>query len=163
MSDTALMPMQEQPQTVQLTAVPPWAIELSKAMRDVSDKVIELTQSVSSFEGRVSRLEMDKEKHSGGIRQLSSSNAEQDSQLAQERAAREELAKKVDIQTVMLGEITSLLATPLAKKIGVAAGLLLLGLLTSATGYLARGNVQTSQPTIIQLAPVAGADAGAHQ
>lgn len=107
------------------------------------------------------------------------SSTEQDkevaAQLAQERAAREALAAehaktketveaiatkteaietKTDAQTLMLGKITGILDKPLVKKIGYAAGVLLLAVLTAGTGYLARGNVQAPQPTIIQLPPV---------
>jgi hypothetical protein len=92
------------------------------------------------------------------VQQASEQDLAQQAQLAQEREAREALAKEVaDLkttnakQTVMLATITGLLDKPLVKRLGMAVGALLLAALTTATGYLARGNVQAPQPTIIQV------------
>jgi hypothetical protein len=95
---------------------------------------------------------------SSRVRQASEQDMAHEAQLAQERAAREALATEVaDLksvnakQTLMLATITGLLDKPLVKRLGMAVGALLLAALTTATGYLARGNVQTPQPTIIQV------------
>ncbi|MEO5964020.1 MAG: hypothetical protein ABIR11_01045 [Candidatus Limnocylindrales bacterium] len=81
-----------------------------------------------------------------------------ESQLAQERAAREALAKEVaDLKATnaeqldLLKTITSVLDKPMVKRIAYAAGALLLAALTAGTGYLARGNVQPAPPTVIQV------------
>ncbi len=135
-----------------------------------------VASDLSVVKSRVDILETERTKLSGGVRGLSTSNAEQDAQLAQERMAREALAKKVDelgesqtAQTVMLSKITGILDTPMAKRIGQAAGGLVLAALIAASAWLARGNVPAPPPTVIQmpvpvqqLAPVTiYADAGA--
>lgn len=148
--------------------------EVTDSFRTLTANIELVSNDLGIVKDRVTILESAKHdadlrqnRVSAGVKSLSSTNAEQDAQLAQERAAREALALelaetkktvekievKTDVQTMMLVKVTSILDTPLVKKIGIAAGLLLLGLLTTATGYLARGNVQPSQPTIIQVAP----------
>ncbi len=97
----------EQPKTTQIAAVPQWAVELTQAMKSgiaevradvalVSNDLGLLKTRVSIMEGLRTEDDMRASKYSGGIKSLSTSNAEQDAQLAQERMAREALAAKVD-------------------------------------------------------------------
>jgi len=178
--------MPESKKTTQLPAVPEWAIELTKSLKagfvaaeerfdkqDATllsqgtklDKVItegiEANTRMTRFEVRLEDLEGAKTKYSGGIKTLSQSDAGQNMQISSLALKVDALDAKTTETHAMLGTITGLLDKPLVKKLGWAAGGLLLAGLTSATGYLARGNVQTPQPTIIQVAPVVTADGGA--
>lgn len=96
--------------TTQLPAVPAWAVELTTTVKAgiaelradvalvsndlgvVKDRVAILESFRNDTEARASRT-------SAGVKNLSTSNAEQDAQLAQERMAREALAEKVDSLT----------------------------------------------------------------
>ncbi len=138
----------EQPKTAQLAAVPQWAIELTQAMKSgiaevradvalVSNDLGLLKTRVSIMEGLRTEDDMRASKYSGGIKSLSTSNAEQDAQLAQERAAREDLAKQVAAlatsnatQLAILSRLDKVAANPTVKLILFALG-------TIATGYLA--------------------------
>lgn len=140
--------MPEQPKTTQLAAVPEWAIELTRSMKEgfrvtnanievvsndltvVKDRLVIVERWKGEQDERASRM-------STGVRGLSSANLEQDAQLAQERAAREALASKVqeltDSQAVQLAILTRLdkvASNPTVKVLLFLAG-------TAATGYLA--------------------------
>jgi hypothetical protein len=123
----------------------------------VKDRVAILESRRNDDDARANR-------NSARVRQVSESDLEQQAQLAQEKAAREALASEVSglketnaKQLVILdrleGFATKFAASPVVRRIGYAAGVLILSLLTAATGYLARGNSppQQIQPTIIQV------------
>ncbi len=142
----------EQPKTTQLPAVPQWAIELTQAMKDgfrttdanfrttnanidtVTNELGVVKERLAVGEARINTLETERAKLSGGVRQLSSSNAEQDSQLAQERSAREALAAKVDVigasqqvQLAIMERLDKVASNPTVKVLG---GMLLTALVT---------------------------------
>lgn len=78
---------------------------------------------------RVTILEAERTKLSGGVRGLSTSNAEQDAQLAQERAAREALATEVKALTTMqetqlaiLGRLDKVASNPVVKTVVTILG-----------------------------------------
>ena len=123
----------EQPKTVDMPKVPQWAIEMTMAMKDgfrQTNANIELVSSdLGVLKSRVDILETERTKLSGGVRGLSTSNAEQDAQLAQERAAREALAKQVEALTTMqqtqldiLGRLDKVASNPLFKTIVTILG-----------------------------------------
>ena len=128
---TPIDPRAEQPEakpTVDMPKVPQWAIEMTLAMKDgfrLTNANIEVVANdLSVVKERVSILETERTKHSGGLRGLSTSNAEQDAQLAQERAARESLAAKVDKLDVMqqtqldiLGRLDKVASNPMVKTV----------------------------------------------
>jgi hypothetical protein len=139
---------------------------VKEGFRNLSANLEVVSNDLGVVKDRVTILETERGKYSGGFRGLSTADAEQAAQLAQERAAREALAAEVALvkadvtstkaetteQTVMLRKITGLMDTPMARRLGYAVGALLLAALTTATGYFARGNVATPTPTVIQLA-----------
>lgn len=145
----------EQPQTKQLAAVPAYAIELKEGVRAATNASIETASSVRAVIERLVALEKFKAEQdarlsrtSDGVRGLSLTDQEQAAQLGQERAAREALAKEVGdlksngaailaenkAQTLMMRTV---LDSPTVKKIGYAAGALILQVLALATAYLA--------------------------
>ena len=184
--------MPESKKTTQLAAVPDWAIELSRSVRDgfaatdkhfeqqdkvlarLADESVSTTNRLGKVEatitdlgGRLVLVEGRADNTSLRVRGVSVSDEGQNMQISslalKVDALSEDhskLTKETAKQTVMLKAITDLLEKPLVRKLGYAAGALLLAGLTSATGYLARGNVQTPQPTIIQVAPAAAVDGG---
>lgn len=99
----------EQPKTTQMPVVPQWAIELTQAMKDgfrQTNANIELVSSdLGLLKSRVDILETERSKYSGGLRGLSTSDAEQAAQLAQERAAREALATEHAVTKKTVEEI----------------------------------------------------------
>jgi hypothetical protein len=140
--------MPSQPTTVQLPAVPPWAIELTKSVKTgiaelradvalvsndlgiVKDRVTILESRRNDDDARAARI-------SGGVRNLSTTDAEQSAQLAQERAAREALATKVDelattnvTQLAILTRLDKVASNPTVKLLMFAIG-------TIVTGWLA--------------------------
>lgn len=165
--------------TVAMPKVPDWAIEMTRAMKEgfkttnanielvstdlgvVKDRLVIVESWKSEQDLRASKL-------SGGVKNLSQSDEGQNMQISS-------LAVKVDAlsvdhaklqketakQTAMLSTITDLLDKPLVKTLGKALAGLAIAACAAGTGYLARGNVQTPQPTIIQVAPVVTADGGA--
>ncbi len=139
----------DQPKTAQLPAVPQWAVELTKSMKDgfrLTNANIEVVSSdLGVVKERVTILESERTKLSGGVRGLSTSNAEQDAQLAQERMAREALAKEVaDLKTTnatqlaILGRLDRVASNPLVKTLGAM-------LLTAVLTYLASHGVVVSK------------------
>ncbi len=108
----------EQPKTTQLPAVPAWAVDLTTTVKAgiaelradvalvsndlgvVKDRVAILESFRNDTEARATRT-------SAGVRSLSSTNAEQDAQLAQERAAREALAAKTDSVEAKVDALTA--------------------------------------------------------
>ncbi len=133
--------MPPQPATKRIEAVPPWAIEMTVSMKEgfrVTNANIEVVANdLGVVKDRVSILETERAKFSGGIRGLSTSNAEQDAQLAQERAARENVAKEVRdlkesqaVQLAILARLDRVASNPTVKVLLFLAG-------TAATGYLA--------------------------
>ncbi len=135
MSDDPRVEPPEQPKTKEIAAVPPWAIELTRAMKDgiaevradislVSNDVGLLKQRVSIIESLRVEDEARAVKLSGGVRGLSNSDLEHASQLAQERAARESLAVKVDsltstqeTQLAILSRLDRVASNPLVKTL----------------------------------------------
>lgn len=130
----------EQPKTVELAAVPPWAVELTRSMKEgfrtTNANIEVVSNDLSVVKDRVSILETERTKMSGGVRGLSMSNAEQDAQLVQERAAREALATEVKdlkesqaVQLAILVRLDKVMSNPVVKVLLFMAG-------TAATGYL---------------------------
>lgn len=143
--------MPEQPKTAQLAAVPQWAIELTQAMKNgvaelradvaevradvslVSNDMGLLKQRVSIIESLRVEDEARAVKLSGGVRGLSNSDLEHASQLAQERAAREALAAKVDgltstqeTQLAILSRLDKVASNPLVKTLAAMVATALL-------------------------------------
>lgn len=134
--------MPEQPRTTQLPAVPEWAIEMTRAMKEgfrTTNANIEIVASdLSVVKSRVDILETERTKLSGGVRGLSTSNAEQDAQLAMECAAREALAAEVrdikrtnEAQLAILSRLDKIASNPTVKLILFALGIVATGYLTS--------------------------------
>lgn len=131
-----------QPKTTQLPAVPEWAIEMTRAMKEgfrTTNANIEIVASdLSVVKSRVDILETERTKLSGGVRGLSTSNAEQDAQLAMECAAREALAVEVrdikrtnEAQLAILSRLDKIASNPTVKLILFALGIVATGYLTS--------------------------------
>ncbi len=131
--------MPPQPKTTQLPAVDPILVAITQLTREVQGARADISlvsNDLSLVKDRVTILETERGKQSGGIRQLSTSDQEQAAQLAQERAAREALAKdvadlkaghaaiieKTDHQTEILvstaDAVRKFVATPTVKIIG---------------------------------------------
>jgi chaperonin GroEL (HSP60 family) len=125
--------MPPQPPTTRLEAVPPWAIELTRSMKEgfrVTNANIEMVSNdLSVLKERVSVLETERTKLSGGVRGLSSANMQQDAEILAERQAREALTTKVDklstavvdIVVPILQRINDLTKNPLVKILVVIA------------------------------------------
>jgi ABC-type phosphate/phosphonate transport system ATPase subunit len=143
--------MPEQPKTAKIAAANPLEIAIIELTRSVRSGIAELRvdiglvsndlgivkQRVSIIESLRVEDEARALKLSGGVRGLSQHDAEQSTQLAQEKAAREALATKVDelsasqdVQLAILGRLDKLAANPTVKVLLFALG-------TIATGYLA--------------------------
>jgi hypothetical protein len=142
MSNTGQPP--EKP-TVKIETPPDWAIDLKREVVGARADIGLVANDLSLVKDRVTILETERGKQSGGIRQLSSSNEDQAAQLAQERAAREALAKEVaDIktetakQTFMLSTISTTMTT-LAKN--PIVGKLLYAAAAAALAWLAKGHL----------------------
>jgi hypothetical protein len=123
----------EQPKTAQIAAVPPWAVELTLAMKsgiaEVRADISLVSNDLSLVKDRVTILETERTKLSGGVRGLSSADSAHDAQLAQERAAREALADKVDnltktqeTQLAILGRLDKVASNPLVKTLLTVLG-----------------------------------------
>ncbi len=104
----------------------------------VKDRVTILESRRNDDDARTSKL-------SGGVRGLSTSNAEQDAQLAQERMAREALAKEVAdlkgsqaLQLTILTRLDNITKNPLVKTLGAM-------LLTALVTWLATHGVKVPQ------------------
>lgn len=128
----------EQPKTKELPAMTERA--LLEDLRGVVKEGFRLTNAnlevVSNDLGvvkdRVTILETERARFSGGVKSLSTANAEQDAQLAQERAAREALAADVavvkgdmasvkrdtEMQTAILVRLDNIARNPLVKTLG---------------------------------------------
>jgi hypothetical protein len=152
----------EQPEakpTVRMSEVPIWAIELTKNVKEGIAELKADVQLVSNDLGivkdRVLILEREREKHSGGVRNLSVSDAAQSQEISNLAERFGKLEKTADASHEMLKTVTGLMDKPLVRRLGYATAGLMLAALTTATGYLARGNVAAAQPTIIQVAPAA--------
>ncbi len=120
--------MPEQPKTTKLEAVPPWAVELTRAMKsgiaEVRADISLVSNDLSVVKDRVTILESERTKLSGGVRGLSTTDAEQAAQLAQERAAREALATEVadlkktnETQLAILARLDKVASNPLVKTV----------------------------------------------
>ena len=145
-----------------------------KVLARLADESVSTVQRVGRMEStlndygsRIITIESRQDNTSLRVKGVSVSDDGQNMQIAslavkvdELGAEHAKLAKETTAQTAMLSTITGLLDKPLVRRLGYAvAGLMLAGL-TSATGYLARGNVAAPQPTIIQVAPVAILDGG---
>lgn len=151
--------MSDEKTTVEIAAVPDWAVKLTEKVvggfgamttrLDKQDEVLERVANESidtntrlvkvelrleSAERKVGDIEERLGRTSTGVKGLSTSDAEQAAQLAQERAAREELAKKVDgltatqdMQLAILSRLDRVASNPTVK---VIAGMVATALLT---------------------------------
>ncbi len=137
--------MPDQPKTKEIPAVPEWAIELTRSVKigiaELRADVALVSNDLGIVKDRVSILESHKNdqdmratRTSAGVRSLSTTDAEQQAALAQERAAREALATKVDrltatqeIQLAILGRLDKVASNPTVK---VLAGMIATALLT---------------------------------
>ena len=122
--------------TASLPAISPEMVALtllgqtmSAGFRETNANIALVSSDLSLVKDRVALLETERTKHSGGLRGLSTSNAEQDAQLAQERMAREALAAEVaaikaetSTQTLLLGQLLKLGEKPVVKLIATAVG-----------------------------------------
>jgi hypothetical protein len=121
--------------TKELPAVPAWAVELTQSVKSgiaelradvalVSNDLGVVKDRVAILESFRSDQEQRANRTSAGVRSLSTTDAAQEAQLAQERAAREELAAKVDslaktneTQLAILGRLDAVVKNPLAKTL----------------------------------------------
>jgi hypothetical protein len=130
----------EQPKTTKLEAVPPWAVELTQAMKEgiaevradislVSNDLGVLKQRVSIIESLRIEDEARAMKLSGGVRGLSNADLAQAAQLAHEKTAREALAVEVaaltkmqETQLAILGRLDKVASNPLVKTVVTILG-----------------------------------------
>ncbi len=145
--------MPPQPKTVQLPAVPEWAIELSRAVKDGFEKqnttLLDFGERLVRVEIRQKDLEevriADNVKNSMRVKQPSLHDLETQAALAGEIAARQELAKDVLVikadtaaQTVMLTTLTASAAkvfgNPLVRAIATMIGAFVLTWLAAHQG-----------------------------
>lgn len=126
--------------TTQLAAVPAWAAEMSRAMKDgfamtnanielvstdlsvVKDRLVIVESWKADIDTRASRT-------SARVKMASENDLSHDAQLAQERMARESLAKKVDSLTVtqetqlaILSRLDKVASNPMVKTIMTILG-----------------------------------------
>ena len=166
----------EKATVLDLKAPPPWAIELTKKVSDgfratedhfdkqdetlarlanesvsAASRLGRVESTIADYGSRIVVIEGRQDKTSMSVRGVSQSDDGQNMQIASLSVKVDELAGKAVETHAMLATITGLLDKPLVKKIGYAFGALLLAALTAGTGYLARGNVQPTPPTIIQV------------
>lgn len=128
--------MPPQPTTKQLPAADPVQVLLLKMQRGMEDgfrltnaNLEVVANDLGVVKERVAILENERTKLSGGVRGLSSLNAEQDAQLAQERMARESLAAEVAhlretnaTQLAILTKLDKVTSNPTVKVLaGMAA------------------------------------------
>lgn len=132
--------------TVELPAVPPWAVELTREVKGtradialVANDVSIVKDRVAVVESRVLSLEEAKKVNSMRAQQSSSIDLEHEAKLAAEITARTELAAKVDalalghvalnekadkldgkqdLQLAILGRLDSITKNPLVKTLG---------------------------------------------
>ncbi len=102
---------------------------MREGFRTTNANIEVISNDLSVVKDRVAILETERTKLSGGVRGLSTSNAEQDAQLAHERSAREALATKVDdiaaktdAQTKILEQLLKLTEKPVVKLLATAIG-----------------------------------------
>ena len=130
--------MPEQPKTTQLPAVPQWAVELmagmTKGFKETNANLELVATDLGVLKERVGILESERTKLSGGVRGLSTTDAEQAAQLAQERMAREAIAAEVAdlkatqaLQLAILARLDKVASNPTVKVLG---GMLLTALVT---------------------------------
>ena len=146
----------DQPKTTQLPAVPPWAVELmqvSKAnfqelkagqeslARELGADIKLVSNDLGILKDRVGILESARNdgeqrlaRTSGGVRQLSTTDAAQAAQLAQARMAREALAEQVaqltTTQATQLAILTRLDKITTNPTVKVLAGMAATAILT---------------------------------
>ncbi len=151
----------EQPKTAELPSVPQWAIELTQAMKSgiaevradvamVSADVAIVSNDLGIVKDRVTILESRRNddevrfnRTSNRVREVSQSDMEQASQLVQEKAAREELAAKVDAltttqatQLAILSRLDKITSNPTVKVLAGMAATALVTWLASHGGSL---------------------------
>ncbi len=129
----------EQPKTTQIPAISPIEVAITQLTRTVESGIRELRADVglvsndlSIVKDRVGIIESWKNdqdarasRTSAGVRSLSTTDAAHEAQLAQERAAREALAKEVsdlkatnETQLAILGRLDKVASNPLVKTLG---------------------------------------------
>ena len=146
--------------TVEIAAPPPWAIELTKRVTSgfvemkadisiVANDVSITKDRLGVVEGRILVLEDAKKITSMRVREASNADLTHEAQLAQERAAREELAVKAEelaakvdalahtneTQLAILGRLDAVTRNPLVKTLGAM-------LATAVITWLATHGVQ---------------------
>lgn len=128
-------PMPPQPKTVELPAVPTWAVELTQSVREgfartnanlelVSNDLSLVKERVALLESWKISSETRAARTSDAVRSASQVDVEQAAQLAQERAAREALAAKLDAlsgtqeaQLAILSRLDKVAANPIVKTL----------------------------------------------
>lgn len=132
--------MPAQPSTVQLPAVPEWAIELTKSVKSgfraaeerfdkqdatlqtLADNDLKSTERIAKLEVRIEDLEEGRTKWSGGIKNLSQSDDGQNMQIASLAVKVDELSKSQELQLAILARLDKLASNPSIKVLlGVAA------------------------------------------
>lgn len=130
MSDPLKPPMPEGKKTVDLPAVTDRALleDLTRSVREgfrMTNANIEVVANdLGVVKARVDILESERTKLSGGVRQLSSADADGAAQLAQERMAREALAVEVadlkktnETQLAILARLDKVASNPMVKTV----------------------------------------------
>lgn len=123
-------------------------------LQTLADNDLKSTERMAKFEVRIEDLEQGRTKLSGGVRNLSTSNAEHSAQLVHLTEAVGEAIKKSNESQLkeMVEEIKKAAATPTGKKLVDAGTKLLLVLMTLATLYLGnRVLVMQQQPQTVQV------------
>lgn len=145
--------MPEQPKTMQIPAADPVLVavaDLTREVRGARADIQLVSNDLSIVKDRVTVLETERTKMSGGVRGLSTASAEHDAQLAQERAARTELAAKVDqlaaghatlnekqdLQLAILARLDKVASNPTVKVLAGMAATAALTWLASHGGHL---------------------------
>ncbi len=127
--------MPEQPKTKELPAVPDWAIELTKSMKEgfrVTNANIEtVSNDLGIVKQRVEILEAERTKLSGGVRGLSMSDAGQNQEISNLATQVAELATKTDAQTAILQQLVKLTEKPVVKLVATALGTAILTYLSA--------------------------------
>jgi chromosome segregation ATPase len=136
----------EEKKTKEMPAVPSWAIELTRSVKEgiaeVRADVALVSNDLGIVKDRVTILESERARFSNGVRALSGTDLTHEAQLAAEKVAREDLAKEVaDLkatnatQLAILSRLDNIAKNPLVKTLGAM-------LLTALVTWLATHGVQ---------------------
>lgn len=182
MSDPEKTEKPPEKETVAMAKVPDWAIELTRSVKsgiaEVRADISLVSNDLGVVKDRVTILESERAKLSGGVRGLSSASLETDAKLAQALLALEEekakhvafvatAATKDDLKEVTKGQTSEVgklvreaAASSMGKKILTAAGVTALLALGSANLWLQKAHHEPQAPVPVFVPVRVAVDGG---